>query len=244
MFIKIKKNPITSLGAAFLLGVFVVSCATVEKPKKGEAKGFLSDYSMLREYGDPNLPPKMYINKEADWASYDKMIIEPMTIWRSPGSSIEDVPEEELKAISAMFNEAFRREMARDYRLIEQPGGLIRRTKPGTLKISYALVEAEDSNKVMDTISTILPIGIVISGGKRLATGTHAFVGRATFEGKIIDAKTGKKLFAFVSRRAGGKGFKKKYESFGHVKAMADVSAETARGLLENNRKGRFPTPK
>jgi len=85
-----------------------------------------------------------------------------------------------------------------DYLIVREPG-------PDVMRISVALTEAKASESVLDTISSILPTGHLISGTKSLATGTGTFVGTASIEGKITDAKRGTLLVAAVDRRGGAK---------------------------------------
>ena len=56
---------------------------------------------------------------------------------------------------------------------------------PGALRIELALTEAEPSDVGMDIVSTIIPPAGMVSGAKGLATGTPAFVGRASIEAKV-----------------------------------------------------------
>ena len=57
----------------------------------------------------------------------------------------------------------------------------------------------------MDTISTIVPIGLGVSTLKAIATGKPAFVGEASVEVRVTDAQTGALLFEAVDSRVGTK---------------------------------------
>ena len=49
--------------------------------KKGSSTGFLGDYSMLRK-GEDDEALLVYRNPNVDWKSYDKIKLDPVTIWR------------------------------------------------------------------------------------------------------------------------------------------------------------------
>jgi len=187
------------LGVVIYFGVAIsIGCAPSQQVKEVKKSGFLGDYSMLRKggAGDPAL---IYRHPSISLASYDKALIDPVTVWLKGDSQLQEIPPRELRRLQLLLHvkiiEALRRE---SYAIVREPG-------PGVMRIQAALTEAEKSNVVMDVISTVLPPSRLLSGTKKLATGTHSFVGKAGVEAKITDAQTGELLVAAVDRRAGGK---------------------------------------
>jgi hypothetical protein len=76
------------------------------------------------------------------------------------------------------------------------------------MRIRAALTEAQASNVTMDVVSVVLPQARILTNApKRLATGTHAFVGKAGVEVEILDSLTNERLVAAVDERSGGKTF-------------------------------------
>ncbi len=100
--------------------------------------------------------------------------------------------------------------LGKDYFIVHQPG-------PGTLRIQAALTEAEESTIGLDTVSSVVPQMRVMSEAKYLATGTAGFVGKASVEAKITDAKTGELLLAGVDRRAGSKNVKGSFNTWNDI---------------------------
>ena len=82
-------------------------------------------------------------------------------------------------------------ELGLDFELVEHP-------QPGTLRIRTAITEAKKSKVVLDVVSTVLPPTLLLSELGKLATGTHAFVGRAAVEGEVLDAISNERLIAVV----------------------------------------------
>jgi hypothetical protein len=71
--------------------------------------------------------------------------------------------------------------------------------------VELALTEAVPADVGMDIITTLVPPAGVLSDTAGLATGTRAFVGRASVEGKITDGDIGTLLAAAVDRRMGNR---------------------------------------
>lgn len=230
----IPRTNFRSTGSIILIGALALSvagCASTERARKVTTAGFLNDYSLLkRTKGD--VAQLLYINDTVDWAAYDKIILEPVTIWRVPGSQLEDVSQEELNDLGRYFWTAIRDELAKDYTIVQQPG-------PKTMRFRIALTEAEKSRVAMDMVSSVIPIGIGLSAAKKMATGTHAFVGKATIEAEFKDASTQEVLAAAVATRVGGKTIdSSKLKSWGDVHDAANAWAVRLRDHLAKARAG------
>src|SRR5512137_635566 len=89
-------------------------------------------------------------------------------------------------------------ELENYYQIVNTP-------EPGTMRIDMAIVNADSSKPVRNTLSTIVPVGIALSIVKYAATGKQAGVGEITMQIKITDAGTGELLGAALDRRVGGK---------------------------------------
>ncbi len=230
----IPQTNIRSAGSFILTGALalgLLGCASSQQARSVKTSGFLKDYSMLQK-AQGDVAHLIYVNPETDWTQYDKIIVEPVTIWRVPGSKLEDLPEKELDDLGRYFWSAIKTEMGKDYKLVNEPG-------PGTLRFRVALTEAEKANVTMDMVTTVVPIGLGISAVKKLATGTHSFVGKATIEGEIRSSETGEVLAAGVDTRVGGKTIAgKKRSSWGDVQEAANLWATRFRTNLAKARAG------
>ncbi len=179
------------LGGALLLA----ACATTEQTGKPRPSGFLGDYSQL-EAGGEGEAAMLFIDPAADFVDFHSALIDPVTIWAGPGT--EKVPEAELQRLADYMEAALRRQIARNFKLVERPG-------PGTLRIRTAITEARGANRPLNLASTVLPPARLLSEVKKLATGTQAFVGRAAIEVEVLDGLTQRRLIAAVDERAGTK---------------------------------------
>ena len=219
---------VPSLLVLLILSVSVSACATTQQARHVETSGFLEDYSQLQK-GKAGEALLVYINPEADFSAYDKVLLDDVTIWRAVDSNLEDVPEEEIEELALGLHEAMVENLKEDYEIVHRAG-------PGTLRVRVAITEAAKSWVVMDTLTTVIPHTRLISGIQKLATGTHSFVGKASIEGEILDAQSGERLAAAVDRRAGGKSFQGLMSSWDDVKEACQYWAGRLRDRLRAER--------
>ncbi len=218
----------SSLSVLLILSVSVSGCATTQQARRVETSGFLEDYSQLQE-GKPGEALLVYINPGADFSAYDKVLLDDVTVWRAVDSHLGETPEDEIDELALGLHEAMAENLKEDYEIVHRAG-------PGTLRVRVAITEAAESWVVMDTLTTVVPHSRLISGIKKLATGTHSFVGKASIEGEILDAQSGERLAAAVDRRAGGKSFQGLMSSWDDVKEACRFWAGRLRDRLRAER--------
>ncbi|KHE91366.1 MAG: hypothetical protein SCABRO_02889 [Candidatus Scalindua brodae] len=206
----------------------IVGCAQTHQARKvGETSGFLGDYSMLRE-GKEGEAQLIYINPYANFTAYDKVMVDPVLTMCSLDSK---VPREELYNLSSHLHYKVIAKLEEDYEIVQSPG-------PGVMRISVALTEAKKSKVGLDIVSTIVPQAHLISGVKRLATGTGSFVGGASVECNITDSNTAERLAAGVDRRVGGKALKGSTNAWNDVEQAFEYWADKLAQRLRDMRTG------
>jgi len=184
-------------------------CAPTTQVRNTEVSGFLKNYDQLKE-GEGDQALLVYINPQAHFEQYDKVVISPVSVWRSADSDLDDIPNEEVQKMVDYLDNALRENLKESFTVVERP-------VPGSMVIRVGLTEADDSEIVMDTISNVLPPAIALNLIKKVATGTSAFVGDARIELEILDGITGRRLIALVDERAGSKSFKGKFDKWDDV---------------------------
>lgn len=214
------------LAVVFLIGP--VACVTTDQARSVDTSGFLKDYSQLKE-GDDDQALLVYINPQTDFRGYDKIMLDPVTLWANEDSDVFELPVEDRKMLGNYLLAALIENLKKDYTLVDQPG-------PGVMHLRTAITEAEGSWVVMDTIATVIPQLLMISNLKKLGTGTQAFVGKASVEAEMLDSQTGERLLAAVDRRAGGKAWEGKTESWADVKQSYDYWAKKLQTRLKELR--------
>ena len=159
--------------------------------------GFLSDYSILRT-GEEGEAALVYRNPDADLSRYNAVFIEPVTLWLSNDSSLNDVDADERQKLADEFYAEIVKALEGDFAITAQPG-------PGTMRIRVALTDAQASSPVLDTVSTYVPQARLLQSVVALGSDTAGFVGEASAEAEVRDSETGVLLVAGVDRRAGTK---------------------------------------
>ncbi len=223
--IKLTNLLLVSILAAAVLG----GCARTKQARKVEGSGFLGDYSMLQR-GEKGEELYIYINPEADWSAYHRVLLDPAEIWRhhEPGKG---VPNQDVQRMANNFYALLYEELSKDYEMVTMPG-------PRTLRIQVALTDARKSSAPLDMVTTYIPVGIVVSAGKDFVTGKPAFVGEATAEAKITDGETGELLGAAIDRRVGGKTIKTSISSWNDVNKILEIWSKMLRFRLCTYRDG------
>jgi hypothetical protein len=210
----------------------LAGCAATQQARDVETSGFLgNDYAMLRE-GEEGEALLVYRNPNADWAAYDNVKLDPVTIWVGEESAFEDFSAEDQQTLADMFYTAIHQELAKDYAMVDALG-------PDVLHIQVALTDGEASNPALDTISTVVPMGLAMSQTVGLVTGEPTFVGNASGEAKVSDGATGELLAAAVDKRVGGKSLSgEPTDSWGDVSQAMEYWAKQLRYRLCTERGG------
>ena len=192
--------------AVLLVGAYVTpaGCAGTKQARTVEPSGFLQDlYPQLREgKGDEALP--VYRNPQVDWsakATYEKILLDPVMIWRSKDSKLQGVDHHDAQAIADSFYALLYQELAKDYEMVTQPG-------PKTFRLQAAFTDAEQSNPGLDilsSVSALFNVAFVASTIKTLSSDKSLFKGGASIEAKFMDAESGEILAAAVDQRVGGR---------------------------------------
>ncbi len=159
-------------------------CSNKTSQGSGDS-GFLRDYSILQP-GKEGEALLVYKNPQADFSMYQAVYVEPAIFLITKKST---VPQEDLVRLANDLRAKVIWKLKQDFLVVPK-------LVPGALRIELALTEAEPSDVGMDIVSTIIPPAGMVSGAKGLATGTPAFVGRASIEAKVTDGNTGTLLMA------------------------------------------------
>lgn len=229
----IKKSAWIKLAGYLFLTASLWGC-TSHQARSVKPSGFLGDYSQLREgKGDQAL--LVYTNQEINTMckNYTKIYLESVTLWTKDDSDLADVSKEEQQALTDYFYKSVATALKEDYTLVNTAGSDV-------MRIRLALTDEEGSWWIPDTITSLMPMAIGISALKRITLGAGSFVANVTVEAQIEDSITREPLVSIVDKRIGGKGWVKKFDSWGKVEASFDYWAETMQSRLSECRAGKL----
>jgi hypothetical protein len=206
------KKMMTGMAAASVAALLLISgCSTTvestpaaEKalesggPLPSSVTGFLgSDASKLAP-GPEGGAALVWINPNAQWASYTKIQLMPVEFWAAADSKVSTADQ---GVLTAYFYNQLQANLSKSFALVDQPG-------PGVMTLRAALMDATTAVPGLRTVSVIVPQARVLNMAQSLATGSYAFVGSAEAEAKMTDSVSGQLLAEAVDQRAGGMGIK------------------------------------
>jgi hypothetical protein len=180
------------------LGGRVVGGSTVQMSEGVRpTRGFLPQPDLLQA-GGSGQPALVYREPAAQFSSYTKVILDPVVIRAAPNSELRDASMSQRQALAADFYSDLKKALAKNCNMTEMPG-------PGTLRLSFALVDGTNPNAAVATVATYTPY---LSTAQSLASmafnnGVGYFAGTATAEGFATDATTGRLLWQAVGKRGG-----------------------------------------
>ena len=216
--------------------MWVGGCAETYQVKGNDVKtGFLVDSYPLLQPGKEGEANLVYMNPEARWRKYNKIMLDAVTVWLGKDAEAHDtgvVPPDDVRALANSFYQKLSEHLSKDYTIVQSSG-------PDVMRLSVALTDVEHGMPLLDTVSTVVPIARVLSEGKKLATGTQSFVGHASVEARIVDSQSGKLLGAGIDQRAGGKKLGKGPGFWRDVDNILDYWAAKIRWRLCERRGGK-----
>lgn len=210
--------------------VLATACAGRHHRQPPDVSGFLDDYSLLRPGGRGEVA-FVYRDPAAKWTSYDKVLLEPVTLWRSGRNSLAAVPEGDLLRLIADLERAVRKHLGDDFTMVD-------RAEPGVMRIRLAITQARATDPVLDVLRG-RDDGTATSGSGPLDPETRRFIESAQIEGEIRDAVTDHLLAAGVDRRR--RDHPLPIDTWQHVDRALDFWAARLCGRLEARTRGRTP---
>jgi hypothetical protein len=209
-----------------LLAGFVLTGCAASGMKDVQKTGFLSDYSQLQPGGDDR-SALVYMKPGMDLKPYNKLMFERFVVLLSDNAQYREIDPAMLKELTDYYQNAVFNAVRDGYEIVDQPG-------PGVLLVRVAITQLKPSNPTANTLSTIVPVGIVAAGATKAVSGDNLGTGEAGTEFEMLDSVTGERLAAAVDKRQGGKGmFRGKWED---TKDAFDFWAKRYRQRLDEAR--------
>jgi Protein of unknown function (DUF3313) len=172
--------------------------AVVKQVESGQASpavsGFFGQDASLLQPGKEGQAAMVYINPNAQWSKYNKILLEPVEFWDSANSEIS--PSDQHMLTGYFYNQ-LKENLQKNFTLVDQGG-------PGVLQLQVAMVNASSATPGLRSVSVVIPQLRILNAAQSLATGSYAFVGSAEAEMKATDSTTGELLAAAIDKRAGG----------------------------------------
>jgi len=217
------------------VSMLATGCATTYQANEVDASGFLGQgYSRLKE-GKSDQALLVYHHPEINkiCKNYTKVMIEPISLWVKDEANIADLSVEERQHLTNYLYQSIKKSLGSDYQIVNQAG-------PDVLRIRGAITEADGSWVVLDTLTSIHPGTVVMSRIKQMGFGSGSFVSETAVEFSIEDSVTRRPFFMGVDKRAGGKNWVKKFDSWGKVEASYDYWTDKLKTRMAECRAGKL----
>ncbi len=219
------------LGLVLVSLVALAACAQSGRGRDVQSHGFLGDDFAKLEEGEDDDFQLSYTNPDADFQKYDKLILEPVTVWL--GEETDDVDPADRQVLADNFYKLVHAAASKYFTLVQAP-------EANTLRLRLALTDIQQSNVTLDTMSSVLPQMRVLTSLGGYASGKPAFTGEAAFAFKVMDARTGELLRAGAEKRVGGKSISGSTDKWSDVNNALQYWAELSsyRMCQETGRSG------
>ena len=161
--------------------------------------GFLPDTTLLQP-GGSGQAALVYRNPTANFAFYNKIFLDPVTIWTAPGSALTRVPESARQAAANRFYSDLYKALSKHCVMTTSL------SRPGTMHLRVALTDAKTANVLLNTVATYAPYGVSTAyslAALAFNNGIGRFAGTAAAEEYATDATTGTLLWQAVDKRGG-----------------------------------------
>jgi hypothetical protein len=182
-----------------LFGALLVQagCSVTQRAPQESIKqsGFLTNYDQLAATDNKDLAAQIYADKAANWASYSKVHLEPVTFWAGADSKVP--PDVQQRLTDFAYQQLTEQFKAKGFQLVTTSG-------PGVMVVRVALTDATAATPGLRTISVVVPQAILLSNATAAVRGKPSFSGSAQTEGEVLDGQTGTRIAAWIDRRVGG----------------------------------------
>ena len=190
-----RKLTITIAAATILL---LAGCVTSRQARNVKPSGFLGASASLLEKGKQGEETLLVYHKhDTNWASYDKVLLDPITIWSEKASTLPADQLADYQKVVDSFHLTLRDKLAKSYGMVDAPA-------PGALRIQTAIINGAQANTPLKVAKTIAPYAGFADLLWTFVTGKPAFAGEVSLEYMIKDSQSGELLAAGADRRVGG----------------------------------------
>jgi hypothetical protein len=171
--------------------------ATMQARSVDVTDTFLVDSKILVK-GGPDQALLRYVNPAIDTKKYSNLIIDPVVIYKE--GEMDANARANNQTLANNLYAYLTQELGKDWKMVTTPD-------PGTIRLQTAIVSADKTKIVRNVLTTVVPVGMVVSTAQYAATGKPSSTGSITGEGRLTDGVTGELIAMGVDKQVGGKSF-------------------------------------
>jgi hypothetical protein len=129
-----------------------------------------------------------------DWRSYDRLMLDPVVIYRGRDHQFGDLSEQDKAKLAAYMRSRFLESLSTRFKIVGNRG-------PNTLRVRLTLTGAVANTPVLGTLSRFDLAGAVYNGVQTVRDGEGSMTGSVFYVVEIFDGPSGRLLSAFVSKQ-------------------------------------------
>ena len=186
------KKLVMLLCAVVVVAVFVTSTGFTADTKYS---GFLGDLYKNLQPGPKDGAKERWLKPGVMFGKYNKFIMHPVTFFFAEGSEYKGIDPNEMKELADAFNQAIRAAFKDKYPLTIAPG-------PDVARVCIAITGLKASKPALSAVTSVLPVGLAVSGVKKGATGSWSGSGTTSAELVLLDSLTHEPILAAVDERS------------------------------------------
>ena len=221
-----KKSVVLLIGLMLL-----VSCASTGKRKTGEVThakaGFLEGYYEKLGPGPKDGAKLRWLKPGVDFSKYEEFMIDSVVFFLADESEYKGIDGNEMKELTDAFNLELANALKDKYPMVSEPG-------PDVIRIRVAITNVKLSKPVLSGVTTIVPIGLVVSVVKKGTTGSWTGSGEIGVELLAIDTMTNEVIAAAQDERSAG--FTERFSKLGSAEDAFKFWAGRVRAFFDNVR--------
>ena len=144
------------------------------------------------------------------------------------------IAPDEIKELADAFHEAFIEELNPTCPIVAETG-------PDVLRVRIAIVDIEPSNPTLDSITSVIPVGLAVSLVKQGVTGAGTGVGSASMEVMFLDSQSNHIVALGKDKEIGSKlDMAAKVDEWGHTKSAFAYWAKSVKRAFDDIAAGNF----
>lgn len=133
----------------------------------------------------------------ADWRIYNRIIIDPVVIYRGPDHQFGDMSEADKVELASYMQTQFAEKLRTRFTLASDPA-------PNTLRVRLTLTGAETNTPVLSTFTRVDIAGGLYNGVQAVRGREGALTGSVIYAVEIYEAQANRLVSAFVTKQYPG----------------------------------------
>lgn len=184
---------IFSIASVSLLAVScaVASCTTADPTVYA---GIASAQHLKADPSDKTGRIPYRYNSGANWKQYDKVIIDPVTVYRGQDNQFVKISEQDKAALASYMQSQFTQRLRTRFSVVNSPS-------PGTLRIHLTLTGAKTTTPVLGPFSHLDVGGGVYNAVQAARDKEGSMTGSVAYAVEIFDATSNTLLSAYVTKQ-------------------------------------------